>query len=449
MQGGNIVRKIGGESIKRAKESITLTANGGNLTFNARKQVTMVGRNGGVQYLNDYTPPPPLRVVKLDGPFDEKGQKVSSIKKGISYQYKIVNFNRQPKPHELIRIKWATQFDEGEIISKYPQNNGKQEVKFWVPRDVKNSKFSVYAYLEKPSKDVSIEIDLFEVKFPILIIQSIGRKGKKTIVINNKKTSSKQTADDLLYNDYTEDEAGYRKLRNQLRQETYNVHKQDGRFDIISRNNYADNKADKLIKKVKKFSKKTDIELFKIFENNATIIFSMGNLKDNIKRMILKMKNNEGGEYSHIDLTNAVIEHENTIKFINNVKKWTVSYLKLEKFKNNPEDLRVIGDSEGIIYNSSFSSKVGKPRFNNNFDKFSGIQIAINDVWAYKIYLSKYYLNNNEPHGELLFEMFDHFGLDYPDIEKYDNDIFIAWFILQHFRGYKPFITKISFTSKF
>lgn len=156
IEGGNIVRKIGGESIKRAKESITLTANGGNLTFNARKKVTMIGRNGGVQYLNDYTPPPPLRVVKLDGPFDEKGQKVSSIKKGISYQYKIVNFNRQPKPHELIRIKWATQFDEGEIISKYPQNNGKQEVKFWVPRDVKNSKFSVYAYLEKPSKDVSI-----------------------------------------------------------------------------------------------------------------------------------------------------------------------------------------------------------------------------------------------------------------------------------------------------
>lgn len=156
IEGGNIVRKIGGESIKRAKESITLTANGGNLTFNARKKVTMVGRNGGVQYLNDYTPPPPLRVVKLDGPFDDKGQKVSCIKKGISYQYKIVNFNRQPKPHELIRIKWATQLDEGEIISKYPQNNGKQEAKFLVSKDVKNSKFSVYAYLEKPSKDVSI-----------------------------------------------------------------------------------------------------------------------------------------------------------------------------------------------------------------------------------------------------------------------------------------------------
>ena len=156
MRGGNIVRKIGGESIKRAKKSLILEATHDNLTLYSAKKVEMIGEQGGVEYLNDYIPPPPLRVVKLDGPFDENGQKVSCIKKGISYQYKIVNFNRQPKPHELIRIKWATQLDEGEIISKYPQNNGKQEAKFLVSKDVKNSKFSVYAYLEKPSKDVSI-----------------------------------------------------------------------------------------------------------------------------------------------------------------------------------------------------------------------------------------------------------------------------------------------------
>ena len=38
---------------------------------------------------------------------------------------------------------------------------------------------------------------------------------------------------------------------------------------------------------------------------------------------------------------------------------------------------------------------------------------------------------------------YDHFGLDFPDIHKYDKDIFYAWFVLQHFRGYKPFITKL------
>ncbi|QII72830.1 hypothetical protein [Apibacter sp. B2966] len=99
MQGGNIVRKIGGESIKRAKKSLILEATHDNLTLYSAKKVEMIGEQSGVEYLNDYTPPPPLRVVKLDGPFDEKGQKVSFITKGISYQYKIVNFNRQPINH--------------------------------------------------------------------------------------------------------------------------------------------------------------------------------------------------------------------------------------------------------------------------------------------------------------------------------------------------------------
>ena len=44
------------------------------------KKVEMIGEQGEVEYLNNYIPSPPLRVVKLDGPFDEKGQKVSCIK---------------------------------------------------------------------------------------------------------------------------------------------------------------------------------------------------------------------------------------------------------------------------------------------------------------------------------------------------------------------------------
>lgn len=90
-----------------------------------------------------------------------------------------------------------------------------------------------------------------------------------------------------------------------------------------------------------------------------------------------------------------------------------------------------------------------KPRFNNTSDTLSGIQIAINDVWAYKISLTEYYLKNDEPQGKLQFDFYDHFGLDFPDIEKFDYDIFMAWFVLQHFRGYKPFITKVSFTNNF
>lgn len=51
--------------------------------------------------------------------------------------------------------------------------------------------------------------------------------------------------------------------------------------------------------------------------------------------------------------------------------------------------------------------------------------------------------------------LWDHFGLDIPDMEKLFNIIpsvgetFVCWFILQHLRGYKPFITKITFEKEF
>jgi len=105
MEGGKIVRTIGGENIKRAKGSITLTANGGDLTFNAKK-VTMVGKDGGVKYLNNYKPPESLRVIKLEGPFNEEGEKVSVVEKGKSYKFKITRFNREVKtPIELRKTK--------------------------------------------------------------------------------------------------------------------------------------------------------------------------------------------------------------------------------------------------------------------------------------------------------------------------------------------------------
>lgn len=51
--------------------------------------------------------------------------------------------------------------------------------------------------------------------------------------------------------------------------------------------------------------------------------------------------------------------------------------------------------------------------------------------------------------------LWDHFGLDLPDMEKVFNlipsvgETFVTWFILQHLRGYKPFITKMTFEREF
>lgn len=117
----------------------------------------MIGKKGGVEYLNDYVPPLPLRVVKLDGPFDEKGQKVTVLEKEKWYVYKVVQFNRGAKEYEIKDLKWATKFDNHPLNTGYSNIRGLKEVKFNIDKEFNYTKFVVYAYFEKPIDQVSIE----------------------------------------------------------------------------------------------------------------------------------------------------------------------------------------------------------------------------------------------------------------------------------------------------
>jgi hypothetical protein len=430
----------------RSDASHIVNQSGGKIIQNSKK---------GINYNNyqERQPPTDIRIKKLEGPYDSNHKLIDKIELGKFYSFKATP-TRKPTFIEIALLKWAIKLDDnkkeiiGGVASQNKLEGDKIRISFKINHDFEKAR--IYAFYQKPDDLVSVELSLKKLKFPMLILQSISRKGKKTI-LNSKgvKESSNEIAVDLLYNDYQENEVGFQKLRTEIYNESFATHKQDGTFDFKARDKKASEKTDLIIEKIKLFCKKNDNELFELFNNDAETYFSRGKLQDNIDRMILKMQNKEGGEYTHIDLTAAVMEHENTKLFISQVKKWTTAYFKLDKFKDNIEALRITDNSEGIIYNSSFKEKVEKPRFNNREDTFSGIQIATNDIWAYQIYLTKYYLDKNEPHGELRFDFYDHFGLDFPDIEKYDNDIFIAWFVLQHFRGYKPFITKISFTTNF
>ncbi|WP_128330553.1 hypothetical protein [Apibacter sp. HY039] len=156
MKGGKIVRIIGGKSVKRAKESITLTATEGDLTFNAR-QVNMIGRNGGVQYLNDYRPPLPLQVAQIEGPLDEQGEQVSVVEKGKSYKFRIVRFTREIKmPSEPRQVCWALQCDE-ETIQQVTGVKGKQEVTLDISGNESSRKITIYAYISTPEEEGKAE----------------------------------------------------------------------------------------------------------------------------------------------------------------------------------------------------------------------------------------------------------------------------------------------------
>lgn len=90
---------------------------------------------------------------------------------------------------------------------------------------------------------------------------------------------------------------------------------------------------------------------------------------------------------------------------------------------------------------------------NTTSDKFWGPTIAINDTWAYDVDIQNYTPSADGTYtAELRVILYDHFGLDVPDLDislwkpfkPYGlAGLFRAWFILQHVRGYRPFITVI------
>lgn len=271
-------------------------------------------------------------------------------------------------------------------------------------------------------------------QYPILILQGSRRKGR-----NRENTG---TASDMLYNDYPENPVGFQRLRTQLYNEVYNVEKQDSWYNWSSRGDNATNQANSKIEKVKEYCKKSDSDLFEIFKSDIGY-FSMGKLQQVAESMVDKMQANTGGEFTNTDLTEAVIAHTNSKNFISAIKTNITEYLS----ENNGEisGLEIKDDSKGVLYDMLFEDNVSSPRFS---DKFGGLGITINDVWAYQVYITNYRTKGNHFQMELEYIYWDHFGLDYPDIQKYDNDIFFAWFVLQHFKGYKPFITKIDIVGK-
>jgi hypothetical protein len=64
--------------------------------------------------------------------------------------------------------------------------------------------------------------------------------------------------------------------------------------------------------------------------------------------------------------------------------------------------------------------------------------------------LKNYNRTDNNYEATYEITLWDHFGLDLNDIRKFNFWAgFRAWFILQHLRGYKPFITKVQFEKTF
>jgi hypothetical protein len=161
-----------------------------------------------------------------------------------------------------------------------------------------------------------------------------------------------------------------------------------------------------------------------------------------MERVALEMQNRfsrgTGGVYTS-DILNKEISNNSAF-----VKYHREFLPKLqERIKNAGNDPRSISCiSMDLLSFSSF------------WDKVSGLGITVHQVWSAKAEIRDFYLDGCTKlwTAELLYTFYDHFGLDWEDVVKnkdrilpqyHTGDYFKAWYILQHYRNAKPFITEM------
>ena len=188
--------------------------------------------------------------------------------------------------------------------------------------------------------------------------------------------------------------------------------------------------------------------LFETFRSMAVEYFSSGDLKMNTLAMIQHFEKNTGSDYRNPVLTNAVRIHPKTMAFSKTIIEEVVTQTKQLDGEINQLDLSNLMDGY-----KTRQTGFKLPNFSSAADILGGTTIAINDVWAGKAEITKYEKFGNFFKGTIRITLFDHFGLDAPDIgpDPTNGHIkpygvlpgFRAWFILQHYDrfAFKPFVT--------
>ncbi|MFR9702220.1 DUF3289 family protein [Aeromonas sanarellii] len=188
--------------------------------------------------------------------------------------------------------------------------------------------------------------------------------------------------------------------------------------------------------------------LFETFRKMAIGYFSSGDLKMNTLAMIQHFEKSTGTDYRNPVLTNTVRIHPKTMTFSKTIIEEVVTQTKKLDGEINQLDLSKLMDGY-----KSRQKGFRLPNFSSGADILGGTTIAINDVWAGKAEITKYEKFGNFFKGTIRITLFDHFGLDVPDIgpDPTTGHIkpygvlpgFRAWFILQHYErfAFKPFVT--------
>lgn len=189
------------------------------------------------------------------------------------------------------------------------------------------------------------------------------------------------------------------------------------------------------------------------WEDMCSVAFSTGGLQVVILDMIDHFMLGSGTPYSNTKLTAAAYRHESTQTYISLVQEQIARLMKL--CNGDITDLTYVAerrDHNPLV--ASMKNKIDQPVFNNPSDKINGLTICVDSLWGNKIEVSSFTVSANSFTCTLHYTLYDHFGLDRPDVEKYGClPGFQSWYILQHYSEYcgryLPFLTLMEFDVTF
>ncbi|BAR50262.1 hypothetical protein TFKS16_2901 [Tannerella forsythia KS16] len=328
-----------------------------------------------------HTPPSPL-VTSVKG--EETALPTHTVKYTVT-GYNLATIGASDRE----RVKWLVRVDgRDEQLSQRGETLELTIKPEWTGKDV-----TVMPYLRKPNEEVSVKTTVERFPKSILFARSMKRPGK---------TLTGETAEDMLCADKTPEE----------------VRRMHRLFGLQL--------------------KASDKELFA----DMYMLASMGSLSGGgelLTALIGHFKDSTGTPFSNAYMDQKLKEHPSFHTFVYQKDKGVLDNLKkqLKKVLGNIKRVKLL--QEGEI-------RSDRTKFNTLKDKLNGMTLAVDDTSAYEVYVDDYKLTApNTFSCNLRIIVYDNYGLDAEDVAKYGTIAgFRAWYVLQHVRGYKPFLTKMT-----
>ncbi|KGN75126.1 hypothetical protein HQ40_07135 [Porphyromonas gulae] len=328
-----------------------------------------------------HTPPSPL-VTSVKG--EETALPTHTVKYSVTgYNLATIGANDRE------RVKWLVRVDGRD---EQPSQRG-ETLELMIKPEWTGKDVTVMPYLRKPNEEVSVKTTVERFPKSILFARSMKRPGK---------TLTGETAEDMLCAD-------------KMPEEVRRMHRLFG-LQL----------------------KASDRELFA----DMYMLAGMGSLSGGgelLRALIGHFKGSSGTPFSNAYMDQKLKEHPSFHTFVRQKEKGVLDNLR-----------KHIGNVSGDInrVQSPFVGQISSERtkFNTLKDKLNGMTLAVDDTSAYEVYVDDYKLTApNTFSCNLRIIVYDNYGLDAADIAKYGTIAgFRAWYVLQHVRGYKPFLTKMT-----